>query len=342
MSSSADPLRSEGAPEAAVPTIDIAAFLAGSPEGKASVVGEVRRACEEVGFFMITGHGIAQSVIDEIRAVSNEFFALPMDEKRRSLLDLNVVGSSGYEVMGRTALARSLGNETPPDYREGYKVSVPNVPADDPYYQSAEGRKFFPPVVWPPKPARFRATYEAYYAAVDNLSSQIMRIFALALDLDEQFFADKIDKAVNRLNAIRYLPQDTPPEPGQLRAGEHTDYGTLTILLAEDKPGGLQVRTRGGAWVDVRPPEGAFVINIGDMMMHWTNDRWISNLHRVANPPRDNALVPRLSLVFFQKPNYNAEIRCLDRSQQAKYPPTTAGSHWFDKNVKHRTPQEAG
>ena len=114
----------------------------------------------------------------------------------------------------------------------------------------------------------------------------------------------------------------------------------MTILLAEDKPGGLQVRTRGGTWVDVRPPDGTFVINI-DMMMHWTNDRWISNLHRVANPPREHATVPRLSLVFFQKPNYDAEIRCLDQTQTPKYAPTTAGDHWYEKNAKHRPPVKA-
>lgn len=321
-----------------VPTIDIAPFLSGSATGKARVAAEARKACEEVGFFLIAGHGIPNSLIKNIRDVSNEFFDLPLEEKCRSQLDLNVVGASGYEVMGRTALARSLGNDTPPDYREGYKISVPNVPAVDPYYHSEEGKKYFPPTVWPANPKRFQSIYEEYYKAVDNLASQIMRIFAMALDLEENFFADKIDKAVNRLNAIRYLAQEKPPIEGQLRAGEHTDYGTLTILLAEDKPGGLQVRTRNGKWVDVRPPDGTFVINIGDLMMHWTNDLWISNLHRVANPPPEHAHVSRLSIVFFQKPNYNAEIKCLDRTQQAKYQPTTAGAHWFDKNVKHRTP----
>jgi isopenicillin N synthase-like dioxygenase len=175
---------------------------------------------------------------------------------------------------------------------------------------------------------------------MERLAADIMRIFALALDLPENFFADKMDKAVNLLRAVRYPAQEVAPVEGQLRSGEHTDYGTLTILLAEDKPGGLQVRLRDGRWIDVRPATGSFVINIGDLMMQWTNDRWLSNLHRVTNPPRQFADVPRLSIVFFQKPNYNAEVRCINKyagaTSPAKYAPVTAGEHWYRKNAKTR------
>jgi isopenicillin N synthase-like dioxygenase len=325
-----------------VPIIDLAPFLAGSPGGRAQVVAEVRRACEEVGFFMIAGHGIPDALIESIRDVSNRFFDLPLEEKLKSRCDPTLVGASGFEMMGRAALARSIGKSTPPDYREGFKVSVLNIPDDDPYYHSQEAQKYFPPNVWPARPAEFRGVYEKYYGAMEELAAEIMRIFALALDLDEDFFADKMDKPVNKLTAIRYPAQTEAPVEGQLRAGEHSDYGTLTILLAEDKPGGLQVRLRNGKWVDVRPAAGTYVINIGDLMMQWTNDHWISNLHRVVNPPREHADVPRLSLVFFQKPNYDAEIRCIDKyagaKTMAKYAPTTAGAHWYEKNAKSRPP----
>jgi isopenicillin N synthase-like dioxygenase len=324
-----------------VPTIDIAPFLDGSQEGKARVATQVRQACEEVGFFLISGHGVPQALIKKVRDVANGFFDLPLEEKLKSQGDSNVVASSGFEVMGKTALAKSLDKATPPDYREAYKIGVIDIPVDDPYYNSAKGKKFFPPVVWPKRPGAFRHVCEEYHRTMDRLAAQIMRIFACALDLDDDYFADKMDKAVNRLNILRYLPQTVPPLDGQLRAGEHTDYGTLTILLAEDKPGGLQVRMRNGTWVDVHPSEETFVINIGDMMMHWTNDHWISNLHRVANPPAEHAGVPRLSIVFFQKPNYDAVIRCLDKTTEPKYAPITAGDHWYSKNVKHHTPIEA-
>jgi isopenicillin N synthase-like dioxygenase len=206
-------------------------------------------------------------------------------------------------------------------------------------------RKYFPPNVWPPRPVGFRRIYEDYYRTMERLAAHLMRVFALALDLDERFFADKMDKPVNKVTAIRYPAQTEPPVEGQLRAGEHTDYGTLTILLAEDKPGGLQVKLRNGRWVGVRPPPGTFVINIGDLMMQWTNDHWLSNLHRVVNPPREFADVPRLSIVFFQKPNYDAEIRCIEKysgtASPAKYAPTTAGAHWYAKNAKSRPPTKS-
>jgi isopenicillin N synthase-like dioxygenase len=151
-----------------------------------------------------------------------------------------------------------------------------------------------------------------------------------------------MDKPVNKVTVIRYPAQAVAPIEGQFRAGEHTDYGTLTILLAEDKPGGLQVKLRNGGWVDVRPAPGVLVINIGDMMMRWTNDHWVSNLHRVANPPRALAHVPRLSVVFFQKPNYDAEIRCIEKYAGTtfvpKYAPIKAGDHWYAKNAKSRPP----
>jgi isopenicillin N synthase-like dioxygenase len=331
---------------APVPTINLAPFLAGSPDGRAKVVSEVRQACEQVGFFLVAGHGVPRSLIEFIRAVSNEFFDLPLEEKLKSRCDPSIVGASGFEVMGKAALARSLGKESPPDYREGYKIGVLDVPDNDPYYRSKEARKYFPPNVWPAEPARFREIYEDYYGVMERLAADIMRIFALALDLDEHFFADKMNKPVNKVTAIRYPAQKVAPVEGQLRAGEHTDYGTLTILLAEDKPGGLQVKLRNGSWVDVRPAQGTFVINIGDLMMQWTNDHWISNLHRVVNPPREFADVPRLSIVFFQKPNYDAEIRCIEQyagtTSAAKYPVTTAGAHWYAKNAKSRPPIKAG
>jgi isopenicillin N synthase-like dioxygenase len=328
-----------------VPVIDIGPFLAGGQSGQARVVAAVRRACEEVGFFLVSGHGVSDSLIESIRAVSNAFFDLPIEEKLKSRTDPAIVGASGFEVMGKAALARSLGKESPPDYREGYKIGVLNVPEQDPYYQSDEARKYFPANVWPPQPAEFRGVYENYYRVMEQLAADIMRIFALALHLDEHFFGDKMDKPVNKLTAIRYPAQTVPPVEGQLRAGEHTDYGTLTILLAEDKPGGLQVRLRNGAWVDVRPPPGTFVINIGDLMMRWTNDHWISNLHRVVNPPREFSDVPRLSIVFFQKPNYDAEIKCIEKyagtQSAAKYPVITAGDYWYEKNAKSRPPSNA-
>jgi isopenicillin N synthase-like dioxygenase len=181
---------------------------------------------------------------------------------------------------------------------------------------------------------------------MEKVSWQLMRIFALSLGLDESFFDSKIDKHVSSLRFINYPDQQTPPVEGQKRAGEHTDYGALTILKVEDAPGGLQVRDRAGNWIDVGYVPGTFVVNIGDLMMQWTNDRWISTLHRVMNPPPDAANSSRrISLVFFHQPNYDAEVAylptCISAENAAKYPPTTSGAHWRGKNQAARNVRPA-
>jgi isopenicillin N synthase-like dioxygenase len=164
-----------------------------------------------------------------------------------------------------------------------------------------------------------------------------MRIFALSLGLDETFFDRKIDKHVSSLRFINYPDQPIPPAQGQKRAGEHTDYGALTILKVEDAPGGLQVRDRSGNWIDVGYVPGTFVVNIGDLMMQWTNDRWISTLHRVMNPPTEAARSSRrISMVFFHQPNYDTDVTCLPTCTSVANPPryasTTSGAHWRAKN----------
>jgi isopenicillin N synthase-like dioxygenase len=144
------------------------------------------------------------------------------------------------------------------------------------------------------------------------------------------------------MRVINYPDQPDDPLPGQLRAGAHSDYGTLTILRSENVAGGLQVRDRAGAWVDVVTMPDSFVINIGDMMQYWTNDRWISTIHRVVNPPRDQNLGSRRqSIVFFHSPNENTLISCLDGCSSAanppKYPPILAGEHLRQKSAKAGT-----
>ena len=147
---------------------------------------------------------------------------------------------------------------------------------------------------------------------MDQLIVFLMRLAALALRVDEAFFDDKVDRSIGTMRLNYYPAQAVPPVPGQLRASAHTDYGGFTILAGEDVPGGLQVLTRAGQWVDVATTPENFVVNIGDLLMRWTNDRWLSNMHRVVNPPLGGAPSrPRLSIAFFNHPNYDALIECL-------------------------------
>lgn len=215
-----------------------------------------------------------------------------------------------------------------------------NFAPDDRYYAAGLGHYFFSPNLWPDDPPGLRPVMEEYHSTLTALAATLMRVFALALDLDENYFDDKIDKTGAHIRLNKYPAQETAPVPGQLRSGAHTDYGTLTILYGEDTPGGLQVMGADGEWMDVHPAPGSFVVNIGDSMARWTNDRWVSTLHRVVNPPREHASSERLSAAFFHAANYDAEIKCLEscRSPQnpPKYEPTHYAAYYIDKLMKSR------
>jgi isopenicillin N synthase-like dioxygenase len=318
----------------AVPIIDVGPFLAGDPQSRISTPRAVARACEEIGFFTIIGHGVDPAVIAAATSATRQFFELPPAEKV-SARSADAAISRGYRGIGNEGLAGTRANETPPDLKEVFHLGPPDFPHDA-YHCAAEAQPHFIDNVWPQSPAAFRPAATAYYRATEKLAADLMRIFALALDLPETFFADKIDRHISALRIINYPEQAVAPLPGQLRAGAHSDYGTLTILLGENQPGSLEVYTRSERWMPVHIPPDSFVINIGDLMMRWTNDRWISTLHRVVNPPEaEAARARRLSLVFFHHPNYDAEVACIptcaDAANPPRYPAVKAGPYRRDK-----------
>jgi isopenicillin N synthase-like dioxygenase len=305
--------RSQVAPPT-VPLIDLAAFRRDS---EPAVVSAVRDACEQIGFLIVTGHGVPDSAIEQASASARTFFDLHRDEKER--LPLTPQGA-GYSPLKGESLARTLGQAAPADLKESLNV----------------GRDF-DRVPWPERPPDLRAALTGYFAEMERLSAELLEIFALALALPTTYFAAQVNPSSSFLRVINYPAPEGDPEPGQLRAGAHTDYGILTILRSENVAGGLQVRSRAGDWLDVHAPEGALVINLGDMLMRWTNDRWLSTLHRVVNPPANAwSRSRRQSLVFFYNPNPAALIECLpgccDPNQPAKYPPIRAGDFIAEKS----------
>lgn len=306
-----------------VPIINLEPFLQATSNGKGAVAKEIARACTDIGFFVIVGHGVSKSLIDDTYNITRTFFDLPDAVKRAT--PLNEFGA-GYSPLQGEVLSATLGNAAPADLKESLNIGKTKtqnlVPA-----QPADGSRL----------------WYAYFDAMETLAGNLLRAFALALDLDENFFADKIDHDNSFLRLINYPDQPTPPEKGQLRAGAHSDYGTLTILRAENAPGGLQVLNRAGEWIAVNIVPDSFVINMGDLMMRWTNDRWVSTIHRVANPQRDEALGSRRqSMVFFHNPNNDALIAPLpgsvDADHPAKYEPITAGEHLALKTRKAYNP----
>lgn len=293
----------------ALAIIDIEALSSPDAAERRRVASEVGRACRDLGFFAIRGHGVADGVVDRAFAASREFFALP-DEVKQSL----AVGARGHH--------------------RGYVGSVEEAPRakPDPHFKEAfsliwtdETRR--PPNVWPPI-AGWRETVQSCFDSLLGVGRALHRAFALDLGLDERFFDDKIDRPLATLRMFRYpaawgAPTTTTPVTPS--SGIHTDYGNLTLLAAGDV-GRLQVRRRDGHWIEVPALEGAFVCNVGDCLMRWSNDVYVSTPHRVLPPQRE-----RYSIVLFVDANPDAIVSalpgCVPTGTVARYAPISAADH---------------
>ncbi len=336
-----------------VPAIDISPFAHGSEREKQAVAAEVDAACRAIGFLVIKDHGVSRTHIDDAFAAGRAFFDLPEAEKRW-LSSPDGLAFLGYTAPQTRNLAATSGEERPPDLREIFTVGCGDRFAAD--FAGLPGAgDLYAPNRWPGQLEGFAAVHLRLYRAMETLSAQMMRIFAMALGLPEDYFADKIDRHFSPLGSFHYPALTEAPRPGQLRCGAHTDFGSLTLLVmdgptgnsvagdgsAEDDTrrvhtvGGLQVHTPDGAWEDVTVEPDQLVLNIGDMMARWTNDRWTSTLHRVAIPPAEAAGTRRQSIGYFLHPNYDAEVRCLETctsvDNPARYPPVTAGTEMYKK-----------
>lgn len=287
-----------------IPIVDLTPFRQRTAQSR-HVVATISQACEEIGFFVITGHGVPDDVIVRMYATSRAFFDLPPDEKRTVHTTGEALGGLTYSPLLGESLAATRGEQTPSDLKE----TLDYGPG---FYGDA----------WPANPPGLHAVWMAYYGAMSGLAAQLRRIFALALSLPETFFEDKFDRHTSSLRVPNYPAQDQAPVPGQLRAGAHSDYGFLTILRSEDAPGGLQALPRSGEWTAVPALPNAFVVNLGDALMRWTNDRWVSTVHRVVNPPGEvRQSSRRQSMAFFHNPNADASITCLEICRGPDNPP---------------------
>jgi isopenicillin N synthase-like dioxygenase len=314
------------------PVFDLSRFEQSAGSERASLGAEVDRICRQTGFLAISGHGVPQEVIDRAWNAARDFFDLPAEEKQKARAPYAGY-PYGYLGPETEALAKSKGEDTPPDLKESFNGGPLSVPEGltDPQALSF----CYAETIWPAEPAGFREAWVAYYRAMEDLAARIMRVFAVALSLPEDAFEATIDKPVSAMRALNYPEQRVAPKPGQLRAGAHTDYGSLTILLPQAGSAGLQILAPDGNWREVPPVPGAFVINIGDLMARWTNDRWVSTLHRVVNPGGEAAKARRQSFAFFHQPNWHQEIACLPSclapGEKPKYEPVFSGPYLMSK-----------
>ena len=320
----------------AVPVVDLSGLR---EDGAAAgdVAAAIDDACRSVGFFSVTGHGVDHEVIEQAHRAALTFFDLPVDA-RLGAAKPSPTAPYGYVPFSAEALSRSIGGAGPPDLKETYNVG-PVGPPPRPLSEMTDPdeRDVWAPTVWPPAMPELRPALEAYYAAMADLAASIMEGFAIALGLGRGWFDRFIGEHGSALRLAHYPPLAVPPAPGELRAGAHTDYGTLTILRLDAEPG-LQVQSPDGSWLDVEAPDGALVINLGDLMQRWTNDRWRSTMHRVVVPAGRHAQ-RRLTMPFFHNANWDARVECIVAvDEPPRYEPVLAGTHLMEKFRSTVTP----
>ncbi|MEP4380534.1 MAG: 2-oxoglutarate and iron-dependent oxygenase domain-containing protein [Alphaproteobacteria bacterium] len=299
-----------------IPIIDVSALAGDDSDAIDALATELGAACRGIGFFYVTGHGIEPALIGHTFDIAKAFFALPLDDK----MDVSMAKSPhnrGYVPFE----GEKLDENKPGDLKETYNIGLELAP-DHP--DVLAGKPFRGLNQWPALPG-FRETMLAYFDAVWALGCQLHRPICRDLGLTDDFFDDKLDSPLATLRVLRYPGNSIPKSAEQIGAGAHTDYGNITLLMP-DRVAGLQVRARDGRWIDAPYIENAFVCNIGDCLMRWTNDVYVSTPHRVLIPEQE-----RYSIAFFLDPNDDADVTvlpsCVADGQSAKYPPTTGADY---------------
>ncbi|RFD18836.1 isopenicillin N synthase family oxygenase [Komagataeibacter melaceti] len=284
-----------------IPVIDITRLREGTPAERREVAAALGRACRETGFFYITGHGVDPSLLRAVFDASHALFALPDAEKER-IARSRVGHNRGYVGYG----VERLDTAALPDRKEAFNMG-----------REAAGE---PANAWPDIPG-WRDLMVGYFAACQSVGASLHRAFALDLGVDEDFFVDKFTHPMATLRLLHYCAAE--PRPRAPGAGAHTDYGNVTIL-AVDGVAGLQVRPRGGDWIDAPMIPDAFVCNIGDCLMRWSNDVYVSTPHRVLQPASD-----RYSVAFFLDPDADAVVEPIMArpGDTPHYPPITGADY---------------
>ncbi len=313
----------------AVPVIDISSFRMpyADAAARSEVVRQVDEAARTVGFMQIAGHGITAATRNEFTRATDAFFALDMETKKRYRCPPGV--NRGYTPPKAESLANSLGLASAADLFEA--INVGSTAADYPGLDLPED--VYAANVYPTREVPdFETAVGEWFQAAGAVARTMVRIFGVALGGREDYFAGVTGHSIDvlRMNNYRLPHPGTPLEPDQLGMGAHTDYGIVTVLWADRVPG-LEILGVDGGWHPVRPAGGALLVNLGDALARWTNDEWISTMHRVAAPRVNGVLVPRRSAAYFHDGDVDALIECLpscvSAANPARYEPVTVGEH---------------
>src|SRR5260370_14858168 len=276
-----------------VPVIDLRPWFGGDEAGGAAVAAQVDAALEDVGFFLISGHGVPDELRAGVRAQARAFFALPAEAKQCYAV---TVGGRGWLPPGVEANGYAEGTETPPDLKESFAVG-----ADGPTGDAEVDAYWFQPNVYPAEVPTLEPAVVAYLARMQELADELLVLCAAALRLERDFFTRHTGHATHTMNINWYPPMTLAgdPEPRQFRIGPHTDFGTVTVLDRAPGRCGLQVWTEQDGLEDAPHDPGALTINTGDLLARWSGGRWKSNPHRVLPPQAEAPDEDLVSLAYF-------------------------------------------
>ncbi|MCY4489263.1 MAG: isopenicillin N synthase family oxygenase [Deltaproteobacteria bacterium] len=291
---------------AGIPEVDFGPFLKGDAAARRRVADEVRTACGEYGFLNVANLPLPSELVQRVAAKAKEFFALPAEVK-------DAIGRSDLDVIsGYVGVAvEHLDTQQPGDLKESFSLNQASLKLLDRWHIPVAG---------------FRETVLELHEAAAHACAALVRAMALSLGAPEDFFEDKHAPHASTARFFHYPPLTRPPGDGQLRAGAHTDYGTVTLVF-QDEVEGLEALVD-GRWLTVPVVPGTVTVNVADLLSRWSNGIYRSPKHRVALPSA-NAEQSRYSNVFFYNPNSAATVRCLDSccdaGRPARYPPIAAG-----------------
>lgn len=330
----AEPARPAAGPtRPTIPVVDIGGLAdLGSAEARAAAT-RLCQAYETVGFAYIADHGVPQALIDAAFAASAEFHAAPLALKQSIAINRF---HRGYMAMASSTIVTStVDRVTQPNLSESLMLMHALAP-DDP--DLVAGKPLQGPNQWPDWLPSFRPTIEAYIAALEAVARRLLGAFTLGLELPVGYFDPLFAKPVTFLRLLHYPPHPPSAADNQFGAAPHTDYGCMT-LLAQHGVEGLAVRDRAGSWIEAPPIPGSFLLNLGDIMPRWSNDRFVSTPHRVVNRSGRE----RFSIAFFFDPAMDAAIECLPTCHgpdaPPRYKPVRYGDYLMerlDKNYAYR------
>lgn len=306
-----------------IPSVDLADFLSDDPQRKQKFVNEIGKAYEEIGFVALKNHFLSDNLVDELYKEVKNFFALPLDTKRKYEIE-GLAGQRGYISFGKEhAKGKKEG-----DLKEFWHFG--QEPSKD-----ANLIEEYPENVQVEELPDFNHTGMEAYRMLEKTGIYVLRALALYLGLDEFYFDHWASNGNSILRPIHYPPITEEPK-GAVRAGAHGDINLITLLMGAST-GGLQVLRKDGEWIDAIPQEDELVINVGDMLERHTNNKLRSTIHRVINPPREQWGTPRYSIPFFMHPRSEMPLNCLeeciDEANPKAYEDITAGE-FLDQRLR--------